>query len=68
MCELFGCAPDIAQRQDAVLVDQIMEYRAAKRAIELMNGGKEDKERLEKAPALVNLLREIDRAQVGKGP
>lgn len=63
MCEAFNCPPDVAERQDAMKVNAILEYRLARTAIELFNQGANGVEALQKHPAMVNLLVELHRAQ-----
>ena len=68
VCEAFGCTPDVALRQDARLVNQILEYRSVKAALRLANGGDKGNAELQKHPELLELLRTIDRAQRGLDP
>ena len=63
VCEAFGCPPDVAERQDWALVTAVLEYRAAKAAIDLFNAGSRGVAELQKQPGLVALLLEINRAQ-----
>mgnify|MGYP001616194586 CR=1 FL=1 len=66
MCVAFGCTPDVALRQDWALVQAILDYRTAKAAIDLFNGGKEGAEELLKQPHLGAILVAMHRAQVGE--
>lgn len=63
---MFGCTPDVAERQDWTLVQQIIDYRNARTAIDLFNRGREGAEQLAEHPSLMELLREMWRAQSGK--
>ena len=63
VCELFGCTPREALRQNLNLVNRIADYRAAKLAVEAMNGGEAGAKRLVETPALGNMLAELMRAQ-----
>lgn len=65
ICESFGCTPDVAERQDWQKVKSILDYRAAKAAVSLFNGGKQGLEALLKQPHLQELLLEMHRAQSG---
>lgn len=64
MCVAFGCTPDVALRQDWALVQAILDYRTAKAAIDLFNGGKEGAEELLKHPEMGAILVDMYRAQV----
>ncbi len=57
ICETFGCLPDEAERQDWATVQAILDYRAAHRAIDLFNQGKEGIEQLQGQPALTDMIR-----------
>jgi hypothetical protein len=63
ICEAFGCAPDVAERQNWQTVKAILEYRAAKAAVDMVNQGNSGMEELAKHPSLGNLLVEMHRAQ-----
>ena len=65
VCEAFTCTPDVALRQDWTLVGSVFDYRNAKAAVDLFNQGKKGTEALNKQPALMNLLVEMHRAQLG---
>ena len=62
ICEAFGCTPAEALRQNWPLVRDILDYRAAERAAELLasEGGDEV---LAQQPALQRLLLDMRRAQ-----
>lgn len=53
----------MAERQDFRLVKAILDYRNAKHAIELINGGDKGAAELARHPHLMELLLEITRAQ-----
>ena len=67
VCEEFGCTPDVAARQDLVLVRRILDYRAATVAREKFN--EKDKgaafEYLQAHPRLLEVLALMSRAQRG---
>jgi hypothetical protein len=63
ICSAFGCTPSEAERQDGVLVSRILDYRNAKAAIDLLNGGQAGAAELMKHPELADLLLEMHRAQ-----
>lgn len=67
MCEAFGCTPDAALRQDAMLVEEIIEYRAARTARDLFNAPNKrwGFDQLAAHPALIELLARMRRAQAG---
>ncbi len=65
ICDEFTCTPDVAIRQDALLVEQIMTYRRARDAIRLFNAGKDGAEQLAQHPELLDLLLDLSRAQAG---
>lgn len=67
ICAAFGCTPDVAERQDMYLLEQIGEYRAATQAVEVFRA-KDRKwafETLANAPALTRMLGMMNRAQRG---
>ena len=68
VCEEFGCTPDIAVRQDLVLVRRILDYRAAMLAREKFN--EKDKGAafayLQEHPRLLEVLALMSRAQRGE--
>lgn len=68
VCELFGCTPDIAIRQDLSLVEAIADYRAARAARDAMNH--QDRKRgfeiLRDNPGLMRVMAYMARAQQGK--
>lgn len=67
VCEEFGCTPDIAMRQDLVVVRRILDYRAAMMAKEKFN----DKDKgaafdfFHAHPRLLEVLTLMSRAQRG---
>ena len=63
ICTAFNCSPDVAARQDLVLVQGILDYRNAKQAIGLMNQGATGFDELSKQPHLTDLLLRMVRAQ-----
>ena len=65
VCEAFGCVPDVAERQSRQLVTAIIDYRNARYAIELMNGGADGAQKLGQHRELMDLLLEMKRAQLG---
>lgn len=46
-----------------MLVQRILDYRAAKVAVRLFNGSAEERKRLGEDPGLMNILLEMQRAQ-----
>lgn len=65
VCEAFHCTPAEALAQDWTLVGAVFDYRNAKAAVDLFNQGKKGTEGLNKQPALMDLLVELHRAQLG---
>lgn len=65
ICDEFGCTPDVALRQDALVVEQVMTYRRARDAIRLFNAGKDGADELARHPELLDLLLDLSRAQAG---
>ena len=65
VCEAFNCTPDVAERQDWALVQAILDYRAARLAVDLMNDGSRGYEQLVKRPELQDILLRMHRAQQG---
>lgn len=65
VCEAFGCTPDIAERQHQPTVHRILEYRAARQAVDLFNGSPETRKILSQRPELQQLLIDMHRAQSG---
>lgn len=65
ICDEFGCTPDVAMRQDALVVEQVVTYRRARDAIRLFNAGKDGADELAKHPELLDLLLDLSRAQAG---
>ena len=67
VCEEFGCTPDIAVRQNLVLVRRILDYRAATMARDKFN--EKDKgaafDFLQAHPRLLEVLSLMSRAQQG---
>lgn len=65
MCEAFGCTPSEALKQDAALVEQILEYRTARRAVELFESDdhKAAVKVFQKYPELLETLGLMRRAQ-----
>lgn len=63
MCEIFGCTPDAAEELEPTKVARVIEYRAARRAVELFNQGAKGLEQMVKAPVLAAVLRDMMRAQ-----
>jgi hypothetical protein len=53
----------VAARQDWSTVQAILDYRGARRAVDLFNQGAEGAKQLEAQPGLAKLLLEIHRAQ-----
>ena len=68
VCETFHCLPDAALRQDPRIVREIMEFRAARTAIELFRGGNAGAEQLAKSPGLLAMLATLTEAQIGIKP
>lgn len=65
---MFGCSPDVAERQDAQTIDLILDYRVRRRAVEVYRMGKEGIPIMTKEPILFELLVEMMRAQLGDSP
>ena len=65
VCEAFGCAPDVALRQDWQTVLDVLDYRNAKAAIALFNQGKKGADQLLQQPHLMAILLRLTRAQQG---
>jgi hypothetical protein len=67
ICEAFGCTPAEALRQDWHLVEAVLDYRAARAAIDVMNGPEASRsfETLKRNPRLVEVLSMMARAQRG---
>lgn len=68
VCEAFGCLPDEAERQDAALVQQILSYRTAAKAVEVYRMGKQGIEILAKYPVLIDSLVALSKAQFDEVP
>lgn len=60
---MFGCTPDIAERQHPQRVAEIAEYRAAVAAVALFNQGRQGIEKLQAQPALGRMLADLLAAQ-----
>lgn len=60
---MFGCPPDVAERQDWTLVARVMEWAAFEQAVTLYRDPKRHGE-LSKEPGLVSVLIEARRAQL----
>jgi hypothetical protein len=65
VCEQFGCVPDVAERQDPLLIQGIIEARTIERAIEAANDTKQGGEWFVKNPSALPLLLEAMSAQLG---
>ncbi len=65
VCEVFGCPPEEAERQDWQQVHQILEYRLARRAVEVFNSGAKGIDTMAEHPELMNILLAMHRAQGG---
>jgi hypothetical protein len=65
VCEAFGIAPLEAERQDWGLVKAILDYRNAKWAVESFNDLEHGQAIMQRNPHLMELLRDMVRAQLG---
>lgn len=55
--------PDEALRQDPQLLERIGQYRSMREAISLMEGGEEGAKMLNTRPDLMQLLKDVNKAQ-----
>jgi hypothetical protein len=65
VCAAFGCTPSQALREEWTLVSRVLEYRNAREALRLFNGGPTGLAQLQQQPQLVALLLAMTRAANG---
>lgn len=65
LCQEFGALPSEMEREDWATVSAIMDYRRARRAVELVNGGESGYEELCQRADLTDILLAMARAQGG---
>jgi hypothetical protein len=62
---VFSCTPAEALQQDYTLVQSVMDWRAARRAVDLFDAS-DGLEQLHKSPGLLTILAMMQRAQDGR--
>lgn len=65
ICASFNCPPDVAVRQPWPLVKHVLDYRVAKRAVDVFRQGSGAFDELNASPEMQGALLAMHRAQQG---